>query len=102
MTKTYRAYYEANKSDKYTCEELFYDVKNNNIIEIDLDENKTSLYIRQRKDIPITYDAKDGRVFDMEHWTLYLTDGTNIYDIWNWWGVDELQKRLDKCENFTI
>ena len=80
MENTYTAYYEAQESDSYTVQELFYDAKEYNLIEIDL--KNTNLYIRQRKDIPINYQAKDGRDFNMDYGVLYLTDGTNIYDIW--------------------
>ena len=93
----YRFYYQAQDSELWTLEELFYEIKSDNLIEITLSEEGW-LRVKQWKDVPMTYEAQDKRVFDMQYGDVYLTDWKEIYDVWDWRWEKELGERLLKCK----
>lgn len=91
----YKTYYQNSESELFNLSELFYLVKEYNLIEIVLENN---LYIRQWKDL----DAKielDWELVDMKYWTLYLTDGDKLLKVWNWRWEDELKEFIDECSS---
>lgn len=97
MKKTYNCWTENEEGDCLDFGTIFYMVKNRLLIELDLEN---WYVIRQRKDIPMTYETYD-ETFEMDYWKLYLTDWTNIYKVWNWRGEDWLAEWLEECKNFN-
>ena len=99
MSKTYNVYFEADEGEAMDIETLFYTIKEHKMIEVTL-ESGNWYYLRQRKDIPITYKKSDWEVFHMEYWTVYCTTWNDIESIWTWWGVDELKEYIETCEQY--
>lgn len=97
--KTYPCYFECDEWEEMDLSQIFYYVKNWKMIEIQVNEDCV-LYVRQWKDIPMTYETGD-ETFEMTYWKLYLTDWTNIYKVWNWRGEDWLAEWLEECKNFN-
>ena len=91
----YRTYYIADQSENLTLDEVFYMIKNYYLIEIVLDND---LCIRQWNDLD-TQLLLNWETIDMKAWKVYLTDGNNLLDVWNWRGTDELEKWIEKCNN---
>ena len=92
----YRYFYEADESELGTISDLFYAIKEFKLTEVSLGDDAL-LHIRQWKDVPMTYDTYTNS-YDMHPWVVYLTDWTNIYDIWTGWWEDWLAERLEDCE----
>ena len=96
----YTAYCEYGEQEELNLDDLFYAVKENTLIEIQLD-NDNGYYIRQWKDIPITYTNPDSwETFDMKYWMLYCTNWNVIESVWKWWGADDLKEWIETCENY--
>lgn len=96
MTVKYDYYYQAQESNRGDLEELFYEIKEDTLMEIRLSDSGY-LWVKQRKDVPMTYDTKD-KSYDMSYGAVYLTDWTTILDVRDWWWEKELGEWLLKCK----
>ncbi len=96
----YPCYFECDEWERMKLSQIFWLVKEFRLVEIQPNEEDLSLYVRQWKDIPMTYETED-ETFEMKYWKLYLTDWTNIYKVWNWRGEDWLEEWLEECKNFN-
>lgn len=91
----FRCWYEPEESELFDLEELFYLIKNKKLLEVAVSD-RDYLFIRQWKDIDMEYNTEDYN-WKMKYWTVYLTDWTNIYDIWHWRGEDEFKEWIESC-----
>lgn len=96
MEEEFRYYYECSEGGRWNISKLWYNVKERLLLEIDLDECFT-LYIRQRKDIPMDYDDWDYKC-RMQYWVLYLTDWQKIYDKFYGRTEDEFKEWIESCQ----
>lgn len=101
--KNYRCYFQNMESEGLNIDEIFYMVKDYYFIELDLEN---WLYIRQRKDLDCEilvriWDWKEQRQ-EIHTGNLYLTDWNVCFEIWHWWGIDELHQRIDECEKKVL
>lgn len=94
----YSCFFEQQEWEKCSLDYLFWAIKERLLVEITL-ESENWLYIRQRKDVPITYETFD-KAYEMHYWEVYLTDWTNIYDIRTGRGTEELEEWIEDCKNF--
>lgn len=96
MAKKYKCYYVDEPTD-YDVEDLFYLIKNYQLVEIVLDNG---YYIRQWRDVPMTYDTEN-ESYQMEYWTVYCTSWNNVLEsVWTGWGEKELQEYIDICSEY--
>lgn len=94
----YSCRFEVGEGEKCDIAHLFWAIKESLLLELSLDSDNW-LYVRQWKDLPMVYETYD-KTFNMKYWTVYLTDGTSVYDVWTWRGTKELEERIEDCKNF--
>lgn len=96
----YDCYLERGEWEKLDISQLFYEIKESRLIEITLD-SWNWYYIRQRKDISITYVHPETKeVFDMKYGTVYCTSWNDIESVWEWWWEKELEEYIKTCEEY--
>lgn len=96
----YDCYLERGEWEKLDISQLFYEIKESRLIEITLD-SWNWYYIRQRKDIPITYVHPETKeVFDMKYGTVYCTSWNDIESVREWWWEKELEEYIKTCEEY--
>lgn len=96
----YSCFFEVWEGEKCDINHLFYSIKENLLLEITLNSDN-GLYVRQWKDVPITYETFD-KAFEMNYWVVYLTDWTNIYSVRHWRSTEELEEWLEDCKDFKF
>ena len=88
---SFECYCEMGESERLDIDEIKYAVKSYYMLEIQLRE-WWFLYIRQWKDLPVKVDE-----WDMEYGNLYLTDWKKIFDVWDWYDLEQwIEKCIDK------
>ena len=96
----YTCYTEYAEPEQLNISGLFYEIKNYRLIEITLD-SWNWYYIRQRKDIPITYVHPETKeVFDMKYGTVYCTSWNDIESVRGWRWEKELEEYIKTCEEY--
>lgn len=95
--KKYACYMECTEWERLDISEIFYEVKEMRLIEIDLDN---WYIIRQWKDLTVDYKDQDNWTFHMEYWMLYCSNWGNIESVWHWRWEDDLKARIETCENY--
>jgi len=96
----YDCYLEQSEWEKLDISQLFYEIKECRLIEITLD-SWNWYYIKQRKDIPITYVHPETKeVFNMKYGTVYCTSWNDIESVREWWWEKELEEYIKTCEEY--
>lgn len=93
----YKCFTEYCESEDLSLSEIFYEIKENRLIEISLDNWYA---IRQWKDIDVEYEDNDNWKFNMTYGTVYCTRGNNIESVREWWWEADLKEFIKTCQNY--